>query len=432
MKSKKPFYRHTSILLAVAFTTGIGIGSLSDSLNVQSSQDSILQRSPFVQSVTKKASLDSIGKVLAYEVYDGKVVDDKVGDDLNAPDVPKKVDTTPVPVPKVEKPENQAPVFSYDVSCDYTTVDKPVYKATSLLKNQGVSSLPNGIMRVTIAYKNDGNIPWFSDSSGCANGPVVQLGTTHELDRDSVFAHSDIGSGWAASNRIYMSSPRVDPGQTAMFTFDIKAPSVEDVYREMFGIVIPGVTWVKDSDFGLNVTVGQPYDEETAQKKLFFINGSGRGVDVNLSAEKSVEVDLSEQKATLRLGDYVVRVFSVSTGAPDHPTPVGTWKILFKQQVRIGGAAPFYIMPKWQAIRPDGYGFHGLPSLGNATLRAKIRALGPDEPVPTEWFKTDSFWTEALDHIGSARSHGCVRYLPDDADYIYDFTDIGTPIIVHK
>lgn len=439
---KTPLYRHTSILLAIAFTAGIGIGSLTDSLDTKNAGSSILQRSPFIQHLLKKPSLSSIGKSLAYDVYDGNIVDDKVGDDVNAPDVKKPVvpDTTPIPkIEKLVKPvrvigsQADAPFFDFAISCDYSAVTKPVYKATALTKNQAVSVEPDGTAQVTIVYKNDGNVPWFSDASGCASkGSLVQMGTTQELDRASAFMSTDPASSWADNNRVVMTTPRVDPGASAMFVFTIKAPTQADTYREVFGVLVPGVTWMKDSDAGLNITVGQPYDEETTNKKFFYINRSGSGAAIDVNAEKSVEIDLSEQKATLRIGDYVARVFSISSGAPDHPTPVGTWHILFKQQTRIGGAAPFYIMPKWQAFRPDGYGFHGLPSLGNADLRNRIRALGPDQEAPVEWFKNDAFWTEALDHIGSARSHGCVRYLPDDANYIYDFTDIGSPVIVHQ
>lgn len=432
--SKTPFYRHTSILLAIAFTAGVGVGSVSDSLNSQASQTSILQRSPFIQQVGKKGSIDSLGKALAYDVYRGNLVEDKVGDSEGVSDEPSALPPETLPIPKAQTGTVETTLMSSSaMSCDYEKPAKPVYKGSALIQNQAVSIEAGGTAQVTIAYKNEGNIPWFSHASGCTNEPVVQLGTTHELDRASLFAMiGQSSSGWADTNRIQMTTPRVDPGASAMFTFILKAPSTEDVYREIFGVVIPGKMWVKNSDAGLNITVGHPYDDATLAKKLSYINGSGNGAAIDINAAKSVTVDLSEQKAILKLGDYVVREFFVSSGARKTPTPVGTWKILFKQQARIGGASPHYIMPKWQAIRPDGYGFHALPVLGNATLRARIRALGDQVEVPTEWFTNDAFWSEALDHIGTPRSHGCVRFLPDDAAYVYDFTDIGTPVIVQK
>lgn len=433
---KTPFYKHTSVLLAIAFTAGVGVGSLSDSLNAHQSQSSILARSMFIQDLTRDASVASIGQVLAYDVYEGDVVEEKVGDEEteSASDVlPVETEEDVVVPKKIRSLPSQVSVPA--VSCDVAEVKKPVHQATPVTKAQSIMMDASGVIRVSILYRNDGNTTWFSEQSGCGNtgsGAVVQLGTIQPLDHDSLFASSDPTSGWAASNRVIMSSGRVNPGEEALFTFDIKAPVHEDVYREVFAMVVPGVTWVAESESSLDVTVGVPYDEETAKKKLRYINGAGYGSVIDVNAEKRVEVDLSEQKAYLKIGDYLVREFSVSTGARKTPTPVGTWKVLFKQQARIGGASPHYIMPKWQAIRPDGYGFHALPVLGNATLRAKIRSLGPDQEVPTEWFTNDAFWSEALDHIGTPRSHGCVRFLPDDAAYVYDFTDVGTPIEVRK
>ncbi len=429
-----PFYKHTSVLLAIAFTAGVGVGSLSDSLNAHESQASILARSAFIQDLTRDTSVASVGQVLAYNIYEGDVVDEKVGDDESASDfIPAEDEAAPVIPKKIKSLPSQLTVPV--VSCDVEVVKKPLHKATPVTKAQSIMMDPSGVIRVSMLYRNDGTTTWFSEQSGCASagaGVIVQLGTVQPLDHDSLFASSDPVSGWVASNRVMMSSGRVNPGEEALFTFDIKAPIHEDVYREVFEMVIPGVTWVAGSTSSLDITVGVPYDEETSKKKLLYINGSGYGSMIDVNAEKRVEVDLSEQKAYVKIGDYLVREFSVSTGARKTPTPVGTWKVLFKQQARIGGASPHYIMPKWQAIRPDGYGFHALPVLGNATLRAKIRGLGPDQEVPTDWFTNDAFWSEALDHIGTPRSHGCVRFLPEDAAYIYDFTDIGTPIEVRK
>jgi len=68
-------------------------------------------------------------------------------------------------------------------------------------------------------------------------------------------------------------------------------------------------------------------------------------------------------------------------------------------------------MPKWMMFRKGGYGIHALPSLAN------------DRGV---------FWREALSHIGSPRSHGCIRLLPKDAEFAYNFADVGTTVTVHR
>ena len=100
-----------------------------------------------------------------------------------------------------------------------------------------------------------------------------------------------------------------------------------------------------------------------------------------------------------------------STGAYDTPTPRGNYKILNKQELRIGGAAPHYRMPFWQGWRTDGYGIHGLPYLG---------------ANDGGWF-----WKEAENHIGIPVSHGCIRTPDRDAETLHGFTVIGTPMFIY-
>lgn len=436
MNLKTPLYKHTSILLAVAFVAGIGIGSVSDSLKGGSLNASVIQNSAFVRSLGKKPSLQSIGKTLAYDVSDGNIIPDLAGDstDLTPSDL-KPVEPVALPVPKVEKSVIEIPKPVVAVDCTYEKPDKPVYKATPVTQSQSFSAASGDLIHVSVVYKNEGNAPWFSDSAGCKN-PTTELGTTRELDRVSQFYSSAKESGWADNNRIILTTPRVNPGEEGIFSFDMQTPTEEDLYREYFSVLVPGVKWVDNSESYLDIEVGSPYDRSTMLQKMNYLNSSVGAKVVDLLAPKSVEVDLSQQKAQLKLGDYVIREFRVSSGAAKTPTPVGNYHIGFKEQVRIGAESPFYIMPVFQGLVRDGrsfvgYGFHALPSLGSASLRSKIRAaLSKNELIPTEWFAGDAFWSEALDHIGSPRSHGCVRFLPADADFMFNFTDIGTPVIV--
>ena len=80
--------------------------------------------------------------------------------------------------------------------------------------------------------------------------------------------------------------------------------------------------------------------------------------------------------------------------------------------MRIGAKPPHYVMPKFMMFRQGGYGIHALPSLS--------RKGG------------DVFWTEARSHIGRPVSHGCIRVLPEDANFVYDFAEVGTPVDVQR
>ncbi len=131
--------------------------------------------------------------------------------------------------------------------------------------------------------------------------------------------------------------------------------------------------------------------------------------DPKFIGNKKIIIDISEQRMYLKLGAMTLKSFPISTGTTRTPTPIGTTSIHFKQEVRVAHSSPHYIMPKFMQFRSGGYGIHALPSLAN------------DRGV---------FWREALNHIGTRRSHGCVRLLPNDANFTYDFADVGMPVQV--
>jgi len=244
----------------------------------------------------------------------------------------------------------------------------------------------------------------------------MSLGTDKERDRDSDFYVESVegvdDTNWESKNRIGMDQLRVDPGEIASFTFWAHAPAKADIRKEYFTPVLAGIQWIDDAEASFEVIVGDVDDDPiNLRKKLSFKLTSGSALDINLNGEKMLLVDLSEQRLYLHLDNQKVGEFMVSTGAYDTPTPVGETQITLKQEVRIGGKSPHYIMPKFMWFRSGGYGFHALPSLGG---------------------NGDYFWTEAREHIGIPVSHGCVRLLPEDADYLYEFADIGTKVIVQR
>jgi len=258
--------------------------------------------------------------------------------------------------------------------------------------------------KVVVYIKNTGTIPMFSDESGCNFRPIARLGTTRERDRSSIlFGHLD---GWQSPNRIRLDQKRLDPGEKGSFTFTAQIPNEEGVYREYFDVVLEGKQWMK-KDFAINFDVGEYLNQN--RDHLKYVHTSKKITKEDLNGEKSIEVTISTQRMRIKVGDIVIREFPVSTGSYKHPTPRGHTRILSKQKVRVAGKWPHYIMPKWLGFRAGGYGIHALPSLS---------------------FDNGYYWTEALNHIGTRRSHGCIRLLPKDAEFIYNFADVGTPVWV--
>lgn len=294
--------------------------------------------------------------------------------------------------------------------CGFTAPEEKIYKAQIISVRNKLKAEKGETFEVKVFMKNTGNMPWFSKNSECP-GPKMSLGTDKERDHSGVFYAEGL-DGWEAPNRIAMDQYRTDPGQIASFSFSGYSGDKDSVYKEYYAPVLEAIQWIDDAAVELNLIVGEP--EETAtdlRKKMVYATVSGSLDHIDLEAPRTIVVDRSDQTMFVKLGDYVVREFKVSTGAYDTPTPLGETTIKLKQEVRIGGKAPHYVMPKFQLFREGGYGLHALPSLRN------------DRGI---------FWTEALNHIGRPVSHGCIRLLPEDADFLFDFTEIGDKVVVQK
>jgi hypothetical protein len=104
--------------------------------------------------------------------------------------------------------------------------------------------------QVTISVRNDGNLAWYQDGRF-----PIKLGTTNPRDRPSPFMAGD----WLGPQRIKLiDQDAVGVGQTASFTFTIKAPPNNGTYAESFGVVADGLGWSSiDIPHSITVTGGQ-------------------------------------------------------------------------------------------------------------------------------------------------------------------------------
>ena len=280
----------------------------------------------------------------------------------------------------------------------------PYYDFEFLGSRKKLSFTPGEQEEFILYIKNTGTLPLFSDESGCTFKPIARLGTARERDRQSVLF--DYTKGWQSPNRLRLDQARIDPGEKGSFTFIATIPEEKGVYREYFDLVLEGKKWM-NKDFAINVDVGEYTDEN--REFLQYIQESRKVNRDELKGEKSIEVVIAQQRMYLKVGDIVIREFPISTGTWRTPTPYGNTTVFHKQDVRVAAKWPHYIMPKWMSFRAGGYGIHALPSIA---------------------YDNGYYWTEALNHIGTRRSHGCIRLLPKDAEFAYEFADIGTPVRV--
>jgi LysM repeat protein len=133
---------------------------------------------------------------------------------------------------------------------------------------------------------------------------------------------------------------------------------------------------------------------------------AGQGPDQATGA-KRIEVDVGEQRMYVWQGDTLVWNLTVSTGLASHPTRTGTFAV--QSKVPEAWSTPWQLaMPHWLGIYWAGgseNGIHALPVLNGQRIWAA--------------------------NLGSPISYGCVVLDTDDALKLYDWAEVGTPVVIH-
>lgn len=153
-------------------------------------------------------------------------------------------------------------------------------------------------------------------------------------------------------------------------------------------------------------TNGQPEDSV----KVGLDNGPNTNGTI---AVKYIEIDISQQKLFTFKDGKLLKMYRVSTGK-DYPTPTGRFAILNKAGV--GYSSIYHVwMPYWMAFSFSNelhayFGIHELPyfySGGNKIQRPR-------------------------DFIGAPNTGGCVALDIGDAQEVYQFADVGTPVVIYQ
>ena len=117
-----------------------------------------------------------------------------------------------------------------------------------------------------------------------------------------------------------------------------------------------------------------------------------------------IHLDLSSQVMVLFENGIEKGAFKVSSGKRGMATPQGTFKVLSKRK-RPWSAKYGLYMPWFIGFTRQGHGIHELP----------------------EW---PGGYKEGANHLGIPVSHGCVRLGIGPAKMVYDFVEIGTPMVI--
>jgi hypothetical protein len=112
-----------------------------------------------------------------------------------------------------------------------------------------------------------------------------------------------------------------------------------------------------------------------------------------------IDINLAEQTLYAFDGFTLVNQFLVSTGTSSHPTPTGEYSVYGKSRVTTM-SGPGYSLAgvEWVSWWSGDYSIHG------------------------------TYWHN---NFGHTMSHGCVNASNGDAEWIYNWDEVGTPVYVH-
>jgi hypothetical protein len=202
-----------------------------------------------------------------------------------------------------------------------------------------------------------------------------------------------------AVNKIALSR-EVLPGERVDLSVELTAPETNGEYEsywmlenergERFGIGADG-----DKPFWTKISVGStPSPTSVVSWTPRFdpgeMAGEGRWVDV----------DLGDQTLTAYDGPDPVMTFFVSTGTAAHPTVLGQFRIWVKlESTRMTGPGYDLEDVPYTMYFYEGYGLHG------------------------------AYWHN---NFGTPMSHGCVNLSPTDAEWLFNFANVGTLVNIHS
>ena len=125
-----------------------------------------------------------------------------------------------------------------------------------------------------------------------------------------------------------------------------------------------------------------------------------------ITSGKYIDINLADQVMTIFENGKVLDAYLISSGKRGMETPRGQTKI-YNKYPRAFSRSYGLFMPYWMAIAADGSrGIHELPEWPNG-------------------------YKEGANHLGIPVSHGCVRLGVGPAKFVYDWVQIGTPVVIY-
>lgn len=120
---------------------------------------------------------------------------------------------------------------------------------------------------------------------------------------------------------------------------------------------------------------------------------------------KLIEVSIAKQRFTAWQNGRVVMTGLVSTGMPGYDTPPGHFQVVFKSTMV--WSEKWGVWMPWALNIHGNYFIHQLTHYPNSTVN-----IGASK-------------------LGTPASHGCVRVGIPNAEMLYRWADVGTPVWIH-
>ena len=133
-------------------------------------------------------------------------------------------------------------------------------------------------------------------------------------------------------------------------------------------------------------------------------------IPVPAKAEKAIEISLKDRYLTLFDHGKVVERFPVAIGAPESPTPAGSYAITRKEEAPVYHKGGKVIAPGPK--NPVGVRYMAYFQIGSGEYAIHGTAW-------PNWVK-----------LRSAVSLGCIRMLNKDVVTLFQQVDVGTPVVV--
>lgn len=154
-------------------------------------------------------------------------------------------------------------------------------------------------------------------------------------------------------------------------------------------------------------TMQAPLPPETKQEPAEILAQARENTKPLFEVGKYIDIGLKNQTMVIFENGISLDSYRISTGKKGMETPKGQFKIENKSP-RAWSKKYGLFMPNWMAILPSGeIGIHELPVWPGG-------------------------FQEGASHLGIPVSHGCVRLGPEPAKRVYDWAELGTPVVVHE